>query len=127
MPKKTLLSRYEKSASSLVIGKVTELDNHGYGKISLTGNDETVHFMLSQVRAPRGYVISKAAKMGNHLIGTLVKVRARNVGGGTLLASSVVVGVDSRKHQKHTIGVASRVARKSKPSVHCHVSTRGKA
>lgn len=116
MPRKILISRYQKSASSLLNGRVTELNNHGYGKISISGNGDTVHFKLSQVRASRGHVISKAAKMGNDLIGTPVKVRARHVGGGTLLASSVVIGVDSGKHQMRTIGVGSRVARKSKPA-----------
>lgn len=116
MPRKTLISRYQKSARLPVNGKVIELTDHGYGKISISGTGETVHFRLSQVRAPRGHVISKAAKMGNNLIGMPVKVRARNVGGGKLLASSVVVGVDSGNLQKRTIGVVIRGARMSKPA-----------
>ena len=80
-------------------GKITEIDNNGYGKIVLNQTSKIVFFRVSQIKAPQGYKLNPLNKIGRKLLNTNVTITTRSIS-GTLIARTVEVASKSRKVQK---------------------------
>lgn len=73
------------------VGKIVEIDPHGYGVIELNNNDQHVYFGLSQVRNEQDSAPASFFTDEQELVGLSVNVATKDIGDGVLKAIKVIL------------------------------------